>query len=244
MKKALIMAIALLSIWGLFSCSNQKFNVDYCGQKELFNGAKDSYRSGKKVILSFDMIATDTDYSFTIDGKAPERIHYDNKKGYVIEFTMPAHDIKVECTSRNSMTYIPVHNFEDNFILVNYFTKITGTPEESLPYELVLRYSESENGFVIDEYISSTEKPDRRFYAPYSCYEECLDIFNDEKMYKWDKLKNPVCIDGRITVVRIFDGENHCRMSTEQMPQDGEKILGRIESTLLKYMNDENLISE
>lgn len=84
---------------GLFT---KKYKVDYCGQKMAYQNAKDAYRAGEKVTLYFDMIATDTNYSFTLDGAELMR-DYDPKKGFVLHFTMPDHDVKLHCFSRNTM---------------------------------------------------------------------------------------------------------------------------------------------
>lgn len=105
-KKILFISLTLLLV-GSFSfffsgCKTKKYNVDYCGSKYCYSNAKDSYRAGSKVILYFDMIATDTDYTFTLDGK-PIQWSYDDKKGFVIEFIMPEHDVKLECHLKNTM---------------------------------------------------------------------------------------------------------------------------------------------
>lgn len=56
----------------------------------------------EKVELTYDMIATDTDYSFFVDGE-PAKTKWDDKRGFVITFTMPDHDIEVYRTSENTM---------------------------------------------------------------------------------------------------------------------------------------------
>ena len=48
------------------------------------------------------MIATDTDYSFWLDGAELSR-DYDTKKGFILSFIMPEHDVKLHCSSRNTM---------------------------------------------------------------------------------------------------------------------------------------------
>ena len=80
----------------------KKYKVDYCGQKMAYPNAKDVYRAGEKVTLYFDMIATDTNYSFTLDGDELMR-DYDREHGSVLSFTMPDHDVKLHCLSRNTM---------------------------------------------------------------------------------------------------------------------------------------------
>ena len=52
--------------------------------------------------LYFDMIATDTNYSFTLDGAELMR-DYDREHGFILRFTMPDHDVKLHCFSRNLM---------------------------------------------------------------------------------------------------------------------------------------------
>ena len=104
--KIILMGVILMSLLSLLGCSNNKYNVDYCGIKGCYDGAKDSYRAGKEVVLYFDLIATDTDYSFRLDGESLN-FTYDDKKGFIIRFTMPDHDVKLECISKESMTYVP-----------------------------------------------------------------------------------------------------------------------------------------
>ncbi len=84
----------------------KKYKVDYNGDKQWFIGAKEAYKAGEKVTLYFDMIATDTNYYFYIDG---EEINprYESGKGYKILFTMPEHDVSVRVEAVNSMIYIP-----------------------------------------------------------------------------------------------------------------------------------------
>lgn len=96
-----ILAGLLLLLLG--SCSGgEKYQVDYCGQKDCYSNAKDAYRAGTEVKLYFELVATDTDYRFLLDGE-PVHFTYDEKKGFVIQFTMPAHDVTLECDSVNSM---------------------------------------------------------------------------------------------------------------------------------------------
>lgn len=86
-------------------CNNAKaYTVDYCSQKDDYKNARDKYKAGEKVEVYYYLIATDTDYSFYLDG---ERLNpdYEEAKGYIIRFTMPEHNVKLECQSKNSMIY-------------------------------------------------------------------------------------------------------------------------------------------
>lgn len=102
MRKIVLLFVVLMC-FAFSGCGSNTHNVDYHGQKDLFKGAKDSYAVGSKVQLLYDLIATDTDYYFHVDG-AEYSCSYDNKKcGYVIKFVMPDHDIEVYCNSENTM---------------------------------------------------------------------------------------------------------------------------------------------
>ncbi len=89
-------------MFGFFGCGGARYRVDYCGMKSAFPGAKDAYRAGELVTLDFPYIATDTDYRFYLDGE-PLNTDYEHKRGFILRFTMPAHDVVLTVESRNSM---------------------------------------------------------------------------------------------------------------------------------------------
>ena len=98
----------LVAILSLFGCSGHKYRVEYdC--KDFYSNAKDYYRAGTKVKLYYELIATDTDYSFCLDGESID-FDYDENRGFVIEFIMPEHDVKLECSTKNSMEYVPQYD--------------------------------------------------------------------------------------------------------------------------------------
>ena len=93
--------LCVLLLVGLAGCSAEKYRLEY-DSKSAYSTAKDYYRAGAKVKLYYDLIATDTDYSFYLDGE-PIPFTYDEKKGFIIEFIMPEHDVRLTCNQRSSM---------------------------------------------------------------------------------------------------------------------------------------------
>ncbi len=91
------------------SCAEKDnyYRVDYCGSKFCYTNAKDYYRAGEKVELNFDLIATDTDYTFYLDGSTEGLDVQGEGYSFMIRFTMPEHDVKLEYTCVNSMCYVP-----------------------------------------------------------------------------------------------------------------------------------------
>ncbi|MBR6664595.1 MAG: hypothetical protein IKL22_02630 [Lachnospiraceae bacterium] len=80
----------------------RKYSVDYCGVKECYIRARDSYRPGKKVKIFYKCIASDTQYTFYLDG-IKLNCYFHNKKGLIIRFVMPEHNVKLECITKNLM---------------------------------------------------------------------------------------------------------------------------------------------
>lgn len=128
LKKAVVFfCLGGLLAFGFGGCGAAVYRVDYGGDKAMFRGAKDSYRAGRTVTLYYDMIATDTDYAFYLDG---ERLNtdYTEKNGFRLRFTMPAHDVRLTYTAVNSMT-APEETLPDE-------TGTAGTvPTETAPTE-------------------------------------------------------------------------------------------------------------
>lgn len=83
------------------SNARAEYTVDLEGG---LTSARTQYAAGAEVTVYFDLIATDTDYTFAID---PEDVKltqgYDSTRGYVITFVMPAHDVTLSVISRNTM---------------------------------------------------------------------------------------------------------------------------------------------
>ena len=94
--------IFMLSICMFSGCSEAMYKVDYCGQKDKYSNAQDSYKAGSEVELCYTMVATEYSYKFYLDGERVD-YEYDDATGYyVVSFVMPDHDVKLECESNYS----------------------------------------------------------------------------------------------------------------------------------------------
>lgn len=88
----------------LFGCGKNAYKVDYCGGQDFYENAKETYKEGEKVTLKYGHIAADTAYRFYLDN---EEIDYEYKdEAFILQFTMPGHDIKLECRMSNPMANI------------------------------------------------------------------------------------------------------------------------------------------
>ncbi|MBE6658169.1 MAG: hypothetical protein E7604_06975 [Ruminococcaceae bacterium] len=96
----ILMILALVCV--LSACAAKTYKVDFCGEQQMYDGAKDSYAPGKEVTLRYTLIASDTSYAFYLDGEELD-VECDSNKGYFIRFTMPDHDVRLECVTKNTM---------------------------------------------------------------------------------------------------------------------------------------------
>ena len=69
-----------------------------------FEADETFYAEGEKVKVYYNIIATDTDYRFYTDSDDVDlSIDYSDKKGYIIKFRMPDHDVELHLDSYNTM---------------------------------------------------------------------------------------------------------------------------------------------
>ncbi len=107
MKRSLSVLLALiLSLLLMTGCGNKKYKLNFGSSG--FESKKTKYSAGEEVTVYYDIIATDTDYSFWLDDEDIElKREYDDMHVYVFKFTMPDHDVTMYMKSVNSMEYIP-----------------------------------------------------------------------------------------------------------------------------------------
>lgn len=102
----IVTAVIIIAIF-ITGCGKRSYKVDYCGAKDFYSNAKNTYKAGEEVELIFDLVATDTDYTFYLDGKSEDIDVHGTGNGFVIRFTMPDHDVKLSYSEKNSMEYLP-----------------------------------------------------------------------------------------------------------------------------------------
>ena len=82
---------------GNLDSNAKEYKIEYVGG---FVDKKDKYKAGETVELKA-AFATDTNYKFIVDGT--EKTCSVSGPFLVCKFVMPAHDIKVELISKNTM---------------------------------------------------------------------------------------------------------------------------------------------
>ena len=133
-------------------------------------------------------------------------------------------------------------NEEKGSMLLDYFERTVGTPEEQPYYELVLytysdtqaRLEEYQNGDMPDELITSE-------LIPLDGAQEMLDAVKNVGMDKWNS-REGIAIDGMQYVCKFPDGGDGCiRVSSDNMPEDGVKAFAAVKAAMSKWLRDEYL---
>ncbi len=232
-----------------FSGCAKRYHVDYGTSKGSFSGARDSYPAGAKVELVFDLIATDTDYTFHVDGETVSA-DYEEGRGYVIRFVMPDHDITVDYASRNSMTYEPepdpAEQWEEGQLLVSYY-EAEYTAEEKKNYtEWALYASDSPEWVTLSVFVNDGSGEVRTDYrVPVDAVLDCYGVITFYEMETWKDQKDLISQDGAIQVCRFTakDGTFY-RVSTEAMPENGTKAFSRMKDAVTEFELEEYRITE
>ena len=84
----------------LFKKKEKTYTLKY-DYKDAYQNGKDQYKAGDLVVLKYDVIATDTSYSFYLNGEHIDYRYIDN--AFMISFKMPECDSYLECRSLNMM---------------------------------------------------------------------------------------------------------------------------------------------
>ena len=246
--KRIVSAIFIISLGGgvmlgLSGCFGKKYKVDYCGQKGSFEGAKDSYRAGERVELRFSHIATDTDYYFYVDGQRVNPGYDSDRHCYVISFTMPEQDVTVKYSSKNTMLYEPE---TEGKMLIDYYTATVGTNGGDCHYELVLSTyrdgMEKLEVFEGDDFEGGKKETCTAYLVPAEASSRCYQLIDNAKMRTWNDKYDDSAICGGVTAVKFLDDDGtYTRVSTDKMPDDGERRMGEIRALLSGYLKDEYL---
>lgn len=239
----LLFILFLLTLFANTGCSVEKHSIDYCGQKQLYKGTKDEYPSWAQVILYYNLIRTDMDYLFYLDGQQIEP-EYDHEKGYVIAFTMPDHDVTLECIQKSSTNgenhlVIPI-------IMVNYYRAVKGANGDGY-YEMVLCTTDTPYKIALDVFWQENKIDDeifeQHYMVPYSALEECYAVIDKYGMSKWNDMKNSISLDGALTVCRFVEDGETFRVTSEAMPEDGEEAFEEIRRIMSGYLKEEYIIN-
>ena len=237
MKRILIVMLSLFTAFVMTDCT-RKYRVDYCGQKEFYHDAKDSYAAGETVTVYFYMIATDTSYSFYLDGEKI-RHGYDSGKGIEVSFVMPDHDVKLECSHRNDMQALPRQEPEferpkEKDMLAQYL--YSGKNEDRSDGYYLRIYAASQPGriWIEQENMAGT---DSFYLLPEFIFKELCQLAGQYDLSSWNDLEKAE--QGSVYqsfYLRASDGTK-ISVSSNHQPENGSEILTKLGEYILSYID-------
>lgn len=234
-----LIIIGVVLAMGLFGCGKQKFQVNF--DSSGFESKKTSYAPGDEVTVYYNMIATDTDYSFSIDYDVELKMEFDGQHGYVFTFIMPEHDVTMHVDSVNSMEYDPSAHLpeapadleseikEEN-LEFGYSWVVTGI-DETRDKEYKLYERDSDAGYILVRRMTDGEfEEEGCCLVPDDTWDYCMNIVRSYGLADWTDGSGP---RGKTYTVTFPDPSgNIMNVTSDHMPEDGWKPLEYIEDIL------------
>lgn len=144
------------------------------------------------------------------------------------------------CRKNTQFDIETYHDAEKNTMLLDYYERVVGTPEEQPYYELVL-YTYSDTQALLEEYNDSgtDHEPVTRYLVPIIAAQEMLTAVKDSGMVNWNK-RDGIAICGMAYVCKFPDGKgDYIRVSSDNMPEDGTRLFGTVCAAMRKWTRDE-----
>lgn len=220
----------------------KKYKVDYHGRKSVFDGAKDAYKKGEQVTLYYGFIATDTDYSFYVDG-ARINAPYTEDKGYKISFVMPDHEVDVRVQSRNSMVYEPPSTqsqAEITEMLLDYYYSVCGMATGSRSQELVLSRVKGWRELLLEAVeTDDSKKTVVRYRVPSFAEEDGFAAVEKNELPSFVGREGDP-IDGAVTVVKFRNNDGtYASVSSDNMKNGNQQPLDAVGAALRRFVREE-----
>ena len=131
---------------------------------------------------------------------------------------------------------------DEKILLVDYFERVTGTPEEQPYFEMVL-YKFTETKLLLEKYENGdTDEEMLTFYhVPAEAYEKALQIIKKYDMASWNSRKDCFALDGKLYVCKFSEGPDFTRVSSDSMPKEGKRAFAELYRLLSGYTTDKYL---
>lgn len=133
---------------------------------------------------------------------------------------------------------------EENTMLLDYFDRTVGTPEEQ-PYDEYVLYTCSETQALLVQYAEggTQEETVTHYRIPLDAAQEMLTAVENSGMARWNSLSDTTALDGMQYVCRFPDGKGGLeRVSSDAMPENGRAAFNSVKTAMAKWARDEYLI--
>ena len=130
-------------------------------------------------------------------------------------------------------------------MLVDYYRAVKASAGGDGYTEMVLYKADDSAAVKLCVYSKEEADSDEictEYIVPYEAAERCFEIIEKHRLGSWNGMKDAVCDDGAVTVCKYYDNGGYIRVSTEEMPQGGEKILEKLAAVMAEYATEEYIL--
>lgn len=145
------------------------------------------------------------------------------------------------CTSKGGVLDETMLTVPDR-VLVSYYDAMTGTNGGDCSETLTLMTTGDPDKLRL-EFVGKSEGEEPvclSYDVRAEAAEECLTYIAEAGLKNWQKLKNPIAWTGMVRSCTFIDGEQYVRVSTDAMPEGGNKKLSHIGEILKGYAAEAN----
>ena len=83
LRNILLLLAGIMIMLGMSGCATQKYKLNF--NSDGFKASRPAYAAGERVTVYYNLIGTDTDYKFDVEGVEWTQ-DYDPAKGYILRF--------------------------------------------------------------------------------------------------------------------------------------------------------------
>ena len=130
-------------------------------------------------------------------------------------------------------------------MLVDYYCAVKASAGGDGYSEMVLYATDDSAAVKLCVYSKEDADSDEictEYIVPYEAAERCYSLIEKHGTDRWNGMKNAICADGALTVVKYYDNGSYIRVSTEEMPSDGQEFLDSIAKVMAEYAAEEYIV--
>ncbi len=121
-------------------------------------------------------------------------------------------------------------------LLIDYFQQTVGTPEEQ-PYCEIALYGDDGGQVLLVVYEGGTgPETSESFLVPMEAFEKAMKVVEAHGMAGWNDLPDAVSLEGKRYVCRFEADGAARRVTSEHMPEGGERAFSELYETLRGYI--------
>ncbi len=122
-------------------------------------------------------------------------------------------------------------------MLIDWYSKTVATVDGGGFNEIVLfEHSDTELKLSFFSKDEDSDETRRDCIVDKKALTDCLEIINRFRLGEWSKLNNPTSLSGVVKVVKYrTENGGYIRVSSDKMPEDGERAFDELEKALKKH---------